>query len=207
MNMRDQRQDPAPEGVAPSQTVGNPPLSAADVDGGAPSPNEKPESKTNIVSMHEVLAEVGGPPDECGVSLVIYGEDLDPDEITRLLGVRPTESHRRGDRPKPHSRFPFRQGAWVLERRGNAPVGPDELTKAVLDQLPTDPQRWQPIQERFDIRLNYGLHFTGWNKGFELPRELVARIAAIGASMCFDLYAYGEDEEPPSASPGHEPPA
>ena len=155
--------------------------------------------------MHEVIAELGGLPDECGVTLAIYGEDLDPDEITGLLGVRPTESHRRGDRPKPDSRFPFRQGAWFLECRRMARVSPDDLTKAVLDQLPTDPQRWRSIQERFSIRLVYGLHFSGWNKGFELPRELVARIGAIGASMGFDLYAYGEDEGPPSASPSHPP--
>lgn len=157
---------------------------------------------SNIVPLHEVITEIGGPPDECGVALAIYGEELDPDEITRLLGVRPTVSHRRGDRPRPQSKHPFRLGAWFLECRGNAPVRPDELTKTIFD-----PERWKPIQDRFKIQLRYGLHISGWNKEFDLPRELVARIAAIGATMNFDLYAYGEDEEPPCSHdrPSHEP--
>jgi hypothetical protein len=150
----------------------------------------------NVVPLYETLAEAGGPPDECGVTLGIQGDDLDPDEITRLLGVPPTFSHRRGERLKPQSRAPFRHGAWFLEQRGRAPLQPDELTKALLDQLPTAPQCWRSIRERFEIRLVYGVHFSGWNKGFDLPGVLVARIAAIGATMGFDLYAYGEEDGP-----------
>jgi hypothetical protein len=36
--------------------------------------------------------------------------------------------------------------------------------------------------------------FTGWNKGFGLPRELVATLAAMRVTVSVDLYAYGEDE-------------
>lgn len=35
-------------------------------------------------------------PDEIAVALCIYGEDLDPNEITSLLGVEATRAHRRG---------------------------------------------------------------------------------------------------------------
>jgi len=205
--MNDRKGEPD---ASPPDTAGNPSLSASGADGGAPASAESAESRTNIVPLHEALAEVGGLPDECGVTLAIYGDDLDPDEITHLLGVRPTRAHRQGDRPKPDSRFSFPQGAWFLERRGTAPVGPDELTNAVLDLLPTDPERWRPIWDRFDIQVCYRLHFSGWNKGFALPRELVARIAAIGALMSLDIYAYGEDEglqdsRGPLTNPSHEP--
>ena len=57
-----------------------------------------------------------------------------------------------------------------------------------------DPDRWRTIQERFDIQLRFGVHFNGWNKGFDLPREIVARLNAIGASVLFDLYAYGDED-------------
>ena len=194
--MDDQEKKPDLAGPPPSDTVETPLRCSPGAEGSNPAPTDQVETKSNIVPMHEVIAVVGGPPDECGVTLAIYGEDLDPDEITRLLGVHPTHSHRRGDRHKPDSRFPFQQGAWFLERRGMAPVCPDELTKEVLDQLPTEMERWRLIKERFDIRLLYGLHFSGWNKGLDLPRELVARIAAIGASMGFDIYMYGEEEGP-----------
>lgn len=34
---------------------------------------------------------------------------------------------------------------------------------------------------------------TGWNKGFSILPEQVTRIAELGASMEFDIYAYDED--------------
>lgn len=155
---------------------------------------ESSGSKIVSLTVGEVLLEVGGLPDECGVSLSIYGEDLEPDEITLLLGVVPTSSHRRGDVRGPRG-WPARMGAWFLECRGKPPNGPNELTKAVLDQVPGDPERWKSIKERFDIQMRYGVHLSGWNKGFDLSRELVARVAAIGATLSFDLYpGYGEDE-------------
>ena len=65
-------------------------------------------------SEDEISAEVGGDPDECGVCLAIYGEELDPDEITQLLGCQPTDSHLRGDKKGPRSPG-FSKGAWFLD--------------------------------------------------------------------------------------------
>jgi len=36
-------------------------------------------------------------------------------------------------------------------------------------------------------------YMTGRNKGFSIPLKQVMRIAKLGASMEFDIYAYGED--------------
>jgi hypothetical protein len=35
--------------------------------------------------------------ERCYVSFVISGLELDPDEISKLLGIRPDHSHRKGD--------------------------------------------------------------------------------------------------------------
>ncbi len=59
----------------------------------------------------EIIAEVGGDPDECGVCLAIYGENLVPDEVTKLLGCKPTDAHLKGDKKSPKSPG-FTQGAW-----------------------------------------------------------------------------------------------
>ena len=56
---------------------------------------------------------VGGPIDEVRVTLALYSEDLEPDEVTRALGVQPSSAHRRGERRGPRSP-PYRQGAWFL---------------------------------------------------------------------------------------------
>jgi len=146
------------------------------------------------VKEHQVLAEVGGPVDEVNVTLALYSEALDPEEITRTLGVAPTSAHRRGERtPKPWSE-PARTGAWFLKERGRDAEPAEAVIDRVLRQLPEDPAVWRELGCKHDIQLRFGIHMTGWNKGLGISSEQVMRIAQLGAHMEFDIYAYGEDE-------------
>lgn len=140
----------------------------------------------------QVIAEVGGPIDEVNVTLAFYGEGLEPDEITRILGVEPTRSHRRGDRIGPKSQ-PFPKGAWLLTEHGRDAETAEVIIDRVLKRLPEDVEIWRDLRTRYDIQLRFGLHMTGWNKGFSILPEQVTRIAELGASMEFDIYAYDED--------------
>jgi hypothetical protein len=148
----------------------------------------------------QVLDVVGGPVDEVGVTLAIYGEELDPEEISRTLGVAPTRAHRRGERPKPRSGKrlgpphrespPYKRGGWFLSERGFN----EDVIDRVLRQLPEAPAVWRELGARYEIQLRFGIHMTGWNKGMGISSEQVMRIARIGATMEFDIYAYGDDE-------------
>jgi hypothetical protein len=40
---------------------------------------------------------------------------------------------------------------------------------------------------------------SGWNRGFDLPSGLAAGIAKLRAAVIFDIYAYGDEEEPPES--------
>lgn len=142
----------------------------------------------------EIIAEIGGYPDECGVCLAIYGEDLIPDEITELLRCQPTDSHLKGDKKGPQSPG-FSKGAWFLEVRGEPPNTPEMLTRKILMRVPSDPGIWKMLKKRFDVQIRYGIHMSGWNKGFGLPHDVVAWIAVLGADVEFDLYAYGSETE------------
>lgn len=83
---------------------------------------------------------VGGLVDRTGVCVAVYGEHLDPDDVTSIIGRPPTSAHRKGDRRGPRSP-PLKRGAWFFELRGKAPEGPAELTARLLDQLPDDEPR------------------------------------------------------------------
>ncbi|RLE21769.1 MAG: hypothetical protein DRJ65_15365 [Acidobacteria bacterium] len=144
----------------------------------------------NIVRIHPlVVAEAGGLVDETGVCLALYGDALDPKEITALLGNSATHSHRKGDLNR--SGRPFATGAWLFEVRGNAPESPEELTCRLLDQLPSDPKLWSQLSESHGVQLRYGLHMDEWNRGFDLSAQTVARISLLRASIGFDIYAHG----------------
>ncbi|MFN6566238.1 DUF4279 domain-containing protein [Dendronalium sp. ChiSLP03b] len=53
----------------------------------------------------ENLILVGGLVGETSVCLAIYGEDLNPDEISKYLGCCPTKAYRRGDRRNPNPKY------------------------------------------------------------------------------------------------------
>lgn len=55
-----------------------------------------PPPQLKDISTHR-LVTVGGPVDRVTVSLRVFGDDLDPVEVTTLLGCQPTEARRRGE--------------------------------------------------------------------------------------------------------------
>lgn len=140
----------------------------------------------------EAVVEVGGLIDETHVTIGVHGDDLDPDEVTRILGCAPSRSHRRGG-PRPRNLPPWPRGAWLLSVEGKAPVGPEQLVSALLDRLPSDPAVWESLRSRFDVRLGFGLFQGVWNRGFGLSAQVLRRIAEMGLGLDFDIYADGEE--------------
>jgi hypothetical protein len=136
-----------------------------------------------------VVAEVGGPVDESSTVLAVYGDTLDPSDVTGLLGVQPTRSFSPGHSPGPRSP-PSKHGAWFLEVRGMAPLGPEELLRELLSKLPTNAYVWAKLHERYKVQLRVAIHMQGWNKGFSLTPPTVAQLASMGVGIEVDLYAY-----------------
>ena len=137
-----------------------------------------------------IIAELGGVVDETRVWLGLYGELLDPIEISATLGLEPTSAHKRGDARR--TAGPWPQGAWILTKEGEPSEQPAEVLRVLLDALPSDPDVWAALRGRFAVRLTFGLHLDAFNRGFDLPPELVGRIASIGAIVGFDIYCDGE---------------
>ncbi len=60
--------------------------------------------------------------------------------------------------------------------------------------VPSDPEIWKQMREKFEIQVLYGIHMSGWNKGFRLSCDLIDWLAVLRANVEFDVYAYGEEE-------------
>jgi hypothetical protein len=146
----------------------------------------------------DAVVEVGGIVDETRLTLGLYGQDLDPDDISTTLRCSPTSSHRRGD-PRRVGRPPWPQGAWLLRLEGNAPVGPNELVQQLLDRLPVAAEVWEGLRAKYTVQLTVGIFLGSWNRGFELSCVSLSRIGELGVSLGFDLYAdtlLDDQEEP-----------
>lgn len=144
------------------------------------------------VKTAQVLAEVGGPIDEVNVTLALYSAELEPEEVSRALGIEPTSAHRRGEKRGSNSP-PSLTGAWFLKEHGRDAEPAEAIIDRLLKRLPEGPAVWRDLSIRHNIQFRFGLHMTGWNKGLSIPLKQVTRIAELGASMEFDIYAYGED--------------
>jgi hypothetical protein len=128
----------------------------------------------------------GGVVDKTTVTLGFYGDDLDPAEVTAMLGCKPTSSHRKGENMTKGGVRVWPRGAWLLSKTGM--TDPEKLTKKVLDRLPRDERLWVRLAKKHDVQLRFGFFLERCNRGLDFTPQLVARMAKLHERIMFDIY-------------------
>jgi Domain of unknown function (DUF4279) len=131
-------------------------------------------------------------PDEVAVALCIYGKELDPYEVSALLGVKPTHAHKIGERKSLKSP-PYDKGAWILELRRFEPIDLDSMYEELLAPLPEDVLIWESLASRFEIRVDFAVH-TDVGCGFHISPRTMKLIASKQAEFHIDIHAYGDND-------------
>jgi uncharacterized protein DUF4279 len=136
----------------------------------------------------------GGPVDKCKVTLRVDGENLDPDEITIMLGQNPTMVMKASDPIRAHDGSVIRIskiGRWHLtissEDEG-APSDMEDLIDALFSRLPTEPALWSKLTEKFKVDLFCGLFLYSDNRGFGLSPSICRFLGKRGIEIGFDIY-------------------
>lgn len=124
------------------------------------------------------------------VSLRIFGDALDPDEITRLLGVEPTVSALTGDvhRTRSSRKVTARTNSWLLEAEAVSSGGLDDRIADLLAPLPSDPAVWRELSRRFRCDVFCGLFVDGGNAGAGLRPEVLAMLGERCLRLELDIY-------------------
>src|SRR5262245_61149329 len=112
-----------------------------------------------------------GPISRITVSLRVAGEELDPAEITRLLGVSPKYAARKGDQVQRRGGpVTQRTGMWTFSLTDEA--SPewelDDVITALLSRVSTDPAIWLDLGARYKLDVFCGLFMDDDNEGAEL---------------------------------------
>lgn len=119
-------------------------------------------------------------------SFRLFGPDIHPDAITRVLGISPTFQVAVGD-ITPKGTRPRTEGIWSISTKGLLQSTNLEAHIAVLlDRLPTDLRDHVPAGSRCEIAC-YWLSATGQG-GPTLSSAVLARLGAAGIALDFDLY-------------------
>jgi hypothetical protein len=139
------------------------------------------------------LMRVGGPIDSCSATLRLYGDDLDPDVVTALLGASSTTACRKGDvtRLKVTTRTE-RSGKWLLTIEHQAGVTLEEVINALLDRVTGDLAVWGDLTKQFKVDLFCGLQMKEWNRGLSISAETLKRVGERGLELGLDIYYIGE---------------
>jgi hypothetical protein len=147
-------------------------------------------------SDDRVLCHAGGSIDSCSVSLRVFGENLDPDSVSGILGAVPTAACRRGDvtRSKVYDRVE-KQGKWLLTVDRIRGVLLDALINQLLDRLTDDLAGWRELTDQYKVDLFCGLQMELWNRGLGLSPRTLLRVGERGLELGLDIYYVGESEE------------
>jgi len=129
-------------------------------------------------------------------SVCVYGDDLDPDELTRALGVPPSRSARRGDPLRRGRTVP--RGFWILTTRDTVSTADPKDSSAHLRALAQWPGLDQAVlaalHERYLVRVFVFWALQDGNGGPELMPDALAWLVRIGAELHVDVYAGGDGD-------------
>ena len=124
-------------------------------------------------------------------TLLIFGDDLVPDEITALLGTSPRLGVRNGEKfvASNGKEVVAPTGKWIFGGDYRSPPSLDEQISQLLLALPNDPKIWDDLTSRFDCCLSVGAYFADWTGGITLEPATLKLLAERNLPIDFDMYA------------------
>lgn len=132
---------------------------------------------------------------ETYATLCLYHSDLDPRAITELLGIAPTDSHRKGDRFPPKAKQPAiaTSGAWFFSSKGQ--VNSKDIRRHVdwiLERLVGKEKVTNDLKAKgYEIRINcYWASASGHGGPWLMPEQM-KQMAEMGVEISFDVYFPG----------------
>lgn len=123
------------------------------------------------------------------MSLQIFGDELEPEGVSALLGGAPTHSHRKDELVEGDA-LPAATGAWVLEASLPESAEIEESVANLFGRLTSDVDEWATLSAQFavDIRCELELVESGDSSdAFDLSPRLAAALAERGVVLSFSL--------------------
>jgi hypothetical protein len=130
-------------------------------------------------------------------TLRVFGDDLQPDEITRLLKCQPTFAEVKGQVVK-HSSGRERLvkcGNWRLLAEYAEPENLDTQIRSILLQTSDDLNIWRSLTQTYRVDMFCGIFLDSSNDGLSLSPQTLLMLGERGIDIDFDIYAAGDDDE------------
>lgn len=125
------------------------------------------------------------------VSILIDGDDLDPSEITALLGNAPRLGVRKGDvfLAGHGKQIEAKTGKWQFGGDWDSQPHLDRQIAQVLSALTNNMSVWRDLTIRYHCYLSVGGYFADWTGGITLDPNTLKLLSDRKIAIDFDLYA------------------
>lgn len=129
------------------------------------------------------------------VRFFIRGKDIDPDEITKILGITPSYKFKPGDRHGENNQFIRKQGLWSITSGGQVQSTDLELhIEWVLSQLEDVKSQLESILSNNDVHAQISCVFNLFTLEWDdrLKPEMLRRIADLNILFGVSVYCLNE---------------
>jgi Domain of unknown function (DUF4279) len=127
-------------------------------------------------------------------SFSLCGDALDPDAITAVTGLEPTDSHRKGDThgTPPRRVGSYRSGYWSIDSDLDDLDSLESHIESLLVKLEPVTAALRSVCATWQLAAKFSCaHWTAdFESGFELSAQTLGRMSALGAG--FWAYVYSQ---------------
>ena len=124
-------------------------------------------------------------------SIRFFGDELVPDEMTLLLGCKPTSKHQKGEvliGSNTGKKRIAKTGLWRLEASEAEPGDLDQQIEEILSQLTNDMDVWSDLVGRYEVDLFCGLFMDSVMEGVCILPDNLRLLGERGIEINFDIY-------------------
>lgn len=132
------------------------------------------------------------------VRLWITGFDYSPNEITKKLGVEPTEIQIKGEyktfgKGKRTIKRLIKENAWILKSPLSHRVNPDKHLEFILSKIRSNKDEFIAMFNENEAEISFGIYWGYCNPGITLDTKILQELAALNIEVGFDMYYLGEN--------------
>lgn len=124
------------------------------------------------------------------LTIRLFGDELDPDEVSNLLGAQPSSSNRKGAVRQSASGRSIveRTGYWRYKAQERKPGDLSAQIRETFGQMTADLEVWRMLSRRFAGDCFCGLFMSETNEGLVLEPEVLDILTARGLTLMLDIY-------------------
>ena|SRR5471032_2820701 len=130
-------------------------------------------------------------------SLRIFGDNLQPAEISRILRCEPTQAGVKGDivRYSSGRERTITCGSWQLSAERAEPEDLNGQIKWLMAQITEDLGAWQALVSTYDVDMFCGAFMRSGNDGLSISAECMLALGARGIALDLDIYVPVDEDD------------